>query len=245
MKNIILTLLLISTTIFSQTSSSKSILLTENSDNRKIESAQLPSLLPETGKSKKSGMLAALYSLVLPGMGELYAGSYNSGKYFTIAEGVIWGVFIGYNTYGGWQKNNYESYASSFAGISAEGKDENYYANLGDYISVDEYNRQKGLFGEFDQMYDPQKFYWNWKTDSRQKEYRNMWVSSEQSYNNVRFAVGALIVNRIISAFNAARQVRSYNRNIDNAGAAWNLSVGYNPAPNAPSNMSLNFQTAF
>jgi hypothetical protein len=36
---------------------------------------------------KKSAGLAALYSLVLPGMGELYAEGFSSGKYFLLAEG--------------------------------------------------------------------------------------------------------------------------------------------------------------
>jgi hypothetical protein len=37
-------------------------------------------------------------------MGELYAESYTSGKYFTIAEGALWGVFIGMNSYANWQR---------------------------------------------------------------------------------------------------------------------------------------------
>jgi hypothetical protein len=37
---------------------------------------------------RKSPALAILYSILLPGMGELYAGDYSSGKYFTIADGV-------------------------------------------------------------------------------------------------------------------------------------------------------------
>ncbi len=40
--------------------------------------------------SKKSVGLAAIYSLLLPGMGELYAEGFSSGKYFLIAEGVLW-----------------------------------------------------------------------------------------------------------------------------------------------------------
>ncbi|MGE5412123.1 MAG: hypothetical protein ACM3MI_14270 [Clostridiales bacterium] len=256
MKSIILSLLLISTTLFSQSMSLSSAIpnstilsgtlpINEDQTVKNKQSLPLPSLLVQNVPSKKSGVLAVLYSLVLPGMGELYAGSYGTGKYFTAAEGVIWGVFIGYNVYGNWQKGNYKAFASSYGGVNSAGKDADFYANMGDYVSVEEFNRQKGLNGEFDKLYNTQQYYWNWKTESKQKEYRNMWVSSEQSYNNIRFAVGALIVNRIVSAFNAARLVRSYNKSIENVQTGWNLSVGFDPAPNAPSNMSLNFNTSF
>jgi len=41
-----------------------------------------------------------------------------------------------------------------------------------------------------------------------------MWVSSENAFNNVRFAVGALILNRLASAVNAVRLVAAYNRHL-------------------------------
>src|SRR4030067_702992 len=54
---------------------------------------------------KKKPILGILYSLLLPGMGELYADSYSSGKYFTVAEGALWGIFTGMNIYGNCQKD--------------------------------------------------------------------------------------------------------------------------------------------
>lgn len=252
MKNIIILLLIISSTVFSQTAISQTAIsgsLLLRNDAERIEKSsprQLPITATEKAPSKKSGALAVLYSLVLPGMGELYAGSYETGKYFTIAEGVIWGVFIGYNTYGNWQRDNYKAFASSKAGVNSSGKDADYYANLGDYVSLEEYNRRMGLNGEFNKQYNDQVQYnWNWKTESQLREYRKMWVSSEQSFNNIRFAVGALIVNRLVSAFNAARLARSYNKNLENTETGWNMSVGFDPSPNATSSMSLNFQTRF
>ena len=40
-------------------------------------------------ESKKSVMLAVVASLIVPGMGELYAGSFETGKYYLIAEGGL------------------------------------------------------------------------------------------------------------------------------------------------------------
>ena len=85
-------------------------------------------------------------------MGELYADAYDIGKYFTIADGVLWGTFIGMNVYTNWQENNYKSYAESHARISNENKDENYYATIGEYSNIDSYNDEKALERNFEDI---------------------------------------------------------------------------------------------
>ncbi|MCU7495201.1 MAG: hypothetical protein HF314_04900 [Ignavibacteria bacterium] len=239
----IIALLFLTMPVLAQNSATESLLFQKNEITTE-KAEKLPQILPDKPE-KKSGMLAVLYSLILPGMGELYGGNYSSGKYFTIADGVIWGVFAGYNIYGNWQRNNYKAFAQSNGGVSPAGKDATYYANLGDYISQEEYNRRQGLDANFSGMYNGEQYYWNWASQSQRQEYRGMWESSEQAFNDVRFAVGALIVNRIISAFNAARIVRNYNKNIDTQ-TSWNLSMSLTPRMNVmPSTLNLNFQTTF
>lgn len=246
MKTYICILLLFSANLFAQNNftGKRSLILQESKST--IGEIKTQTMVMSVVPAKKNGALAVLYSLILPGMGELYAGSYNSGKYFTMADAAAWGVFAGFNIYGNWKKDNYKSFAASFGNIKPEGKDADFYASLGDYVSLDEYNRNKDLAGKFDERYNDTKgYYWKWTDDSQRKEYRNMWVSSEQSFNNVRFAVGALIVNRIISAINSARLVGAYNRSISTAEADWNIYMGVNPDINASSNVTLNFQKSF
>lgn len=239
----IIALLFFITPVFAQTGTHESLLLqkTEVSLNK---TENLPSLALDKPE-KKSGMLAVLYSLILPGMGELYGGNYSSGKYFTIADGVLWGVFAGYNIYGNWQRNNYKTFAQSYGGVIPQGKDAAFYASVGEFISQEEYNRRQGLDANFKEMYNGDNYYWKWDSQNQRQEYRGMWESSEQSFNDVRFAVGALIVNRIISAFNAARVVRNYNKNLDTQ-TSWNVSMSVTPGLTVmPSTLNLNFQTAF
>src|SRR5437868_5743769 len=71
---------------------------------------------------RKSPALAALYSLLLPGMGELYVGDYGSGKYFTIAEGALWTGWGGMQWYGNWKQNDSRQFAAQHAQISLDGK---------------------------------------------------------------------------------------------------------------------------
>lgn len=244
MKYIIALLFFISPA-FAQTGIHESLLLkkTEIGSDKLNKTENL--FVPVDHPEKKSGFLAIVYSLVLPGMGELYGGNYSSGKYFTIADGVLWGVYAGYNIYGNWQRNNYKTFARSNGGVNPAGKNADFYANIGAYVSQEEYNRRMGLDGNFKEMYNGEGYYWQWNGQSQRQEYRGMWERSEQAFNDVRFAVGALIVNRIISAFNAARVVRNHNKEIQ-AETSWNVSMSVNPHLNAePSTLNLNFQTTF
>lgn len=195
-------------------------------------------------KSRKNAGLAILYSLLLPGMGELYAGSYESGKYFTIADGVLWGVFAGFNIYGNWQEDNYKSFAQSHSGINNDGKDEDYYANIGIYQNIDDYNTAQELNREYSKVYKTSTHYWKWTSDAERKEYRTMWSSSESAYNNVRFAAGALILNRIVSAINAVRLVSAYNKSITEQ-IGWNVSFGVENTATLPSSFTVNFVKSF
>lgn len=173
-------------------------------------------------------------------MGELYADGFDSGKYFTIADGVLWGTLAGFNIYGNWQEKNYRTFAESNAGVSLAGKESDFFANIGSYLSVEDYNKAKELNREFGKVYDPQKYYWNWKTNDNRKEYRDMWSSSENAFNNLRFAAGALILNRLISAINAVRLVSVYNKNIEEQ-LSWNIYFSTQKSVTLPQSISLNF----
>lgn len=211
-------------------------LASHNSEYQKI------SLNVSEPKKKNTG-LAIIYSLLLPGMGELYADSYQSGKYFTIAEGILWGTYIGINTYGNWQKDRYKSFAAVNGQVNVTGKDDDYFATISEYLNIEQYNNQQALERNFTKMLDEDKYYWSWKSEDR-KTYRNMWVSSEQAYNSLRFVVGALVINRIASAINAVRLVSAYNKR-EAADLSWNISARVDNSILIPNHFIINFQKSF
>lgn len=172
-------------------------------------------LQPAQESERKSAGLAILYSVLLPGMGELYAGDYSSGQYFTIADGVFWGFVAGFNIYGNIEKNNYQSYAEAYGGVTSEGKNGDYWATIGDYSDIEQFNTIQELNRDYNLAYNEQTHYWKWENEVARKDYRNSWSASEQAYNNVRFAVGALVLNRIVSAINAVRLVARHNNALE------------------------------
>ncbi len=241
MNKLFLILFLLTVTVFPQTH--ENILsLKENIRQNIIRDNNLSIPSKDTFTKKKVG-LAIVYSLLLPGMGELYAGNYTTGKYFTIAEGALWGTYIGMNTYGSWQKNRYKSFSSSNGGVNTAGKSDDYFANISLYLNINDYNDDMARNGEFSKMYNIQQNYWNWTAQDR-KTYRAMWVASESAYNDVRFVIGAMVLNRIISALNAVRLTVAYNKN-QTQDLGWNLSTGISEQANLPTSFVLNFQTNF
>ena len=243
MKIISLLLLFLSQIIFSQTNEIKSLQELKSSIKNSDGDSQEANFIMNSNldNEKKSVGLGIIYSLLLPGMGELYAGDYNIGKYFTIADGVLWGTFIGMNVYSNWQKDDYKSYAASNADVNNSGKDADYYATIGNYTSIETYNDEKALERNFDQMYNTEQYFWKWNSTEERRTYRSMWTSAEQTDNDIRFVVGGLILNRVASAINAARLVTSYNNRLQEE-VGWNFSVGFKNQLNLPTSITFNFQ---
>lgn len=198
----------------------------------------------ETTPAKKNIAIAILYSALLPGMGELYANNYESGKYFTIADVALMGVYFGVNTYGDWKKENYKSFAKTYGGISLTSKNDDYFATIGNYKNIDQYNDEKALEQRFKEMFDKDMMNWKWETETQRREYRGMWMSSQHAYNNLQFVVGAMLINRLGSIINAVRSVVAYNKNLSEQ-TSWNLYFDANPNPQSTKNISLNFISTF
>jgi len=241
MKNllIILILFILSSSIFAQ---KEQLLKLKSNLPSNINSENIQMIIPSN--EKKSTGLAILYSLILPGMGELYAGDYSTGQYFTIADGVLWSFFAGFTTYGNNKKSDYRSFAQARGGINPNGKDDTYFANIGLYKDIKEYNTAQELNRDFSLTYNVETHYWNWGNTTTRKEYRGLWSSSENAFNNVRFAVGALVLNRIVSAIFAVRAVNNYNQQIGND-ISWKINFGIQSNPDNTSGLIMNFQQRF
>lgn len=246
MKKFWLILLILATAVFAQQRKTLSTLDLEQEFKNPINSPGISVNQNsfEIPAEKKSPGLAILYSFLLPGMGELYANNYNSGKYFTIAEGIFWGTYIGMNVYANARENDYKAFAETYGSANISGKDADYFATIGQYDNIEIYNNEKALERNFDEMYDTEIYYWKWQNTEDRKTYRNIRTSSEQTFNDLRFVVGAMILNRIASAINAVRLVASYNSSLSEE-MGWNLSVEMRNNINLPTSLNLNFQTSF
>lgn len=167
---------------------------------------------------KKSPGLAAVYSLLLPGMGELYAGSFSSGRYFLVAEGVLWLSYAAFTVHGNSLRDDARAYAISAAGIEPAGKDDQFYVDIGNFMTTEDYNDKKLRDREPEKLYErSQGFGWDWVSESARTTYKDNRLSSETAYNNRKFIVAAIIINHVASAVNALRSAVSYNKALQQA----------------------------
>ncbi len=169
-------------------------------------------MFQNTPREKKSVALSVLYSLLLPGMGELYANDFNSGKYFVIAEATLWLTFTGFEMYGHWIQNDARHFTVTHAGVNPSGKDDQFFVNIGNFLNTYEYNEKKLRDRDIKSLYDVNSdYFWQWDSDASRQRYRDLRVKSDNVLNDVRFVVGAIIVNHLVSAINAARLTAKHN----------------------------------
>jgi hypothetical protein len=187
---------------------------------------------------EKSVLLAAGLSLVLPGMGELYTDNFGTGKYFLAADGVLWLTYAGLSLSSGWVQDDADVYITQHAGASLAGKDDQFRVDVGNYLSVYEYNEAKLRAREYASLYDPAQNYWNWDSDPNRNSYRDLRISSDQLQRDATFVIGALVVNRLISAFVAGRSAAAYNERVRES-RSWNLGARVIGGPLNPQGIEL------
>lgn len=174
----------------------------------------------DASAGRKSIGLAAVYSLLLPGMGELYVGNYGMGKYFTIAEGALWVALAGVDLHANAMQDDARLYAALHAGTAFDGKEDQYFIDISNFNTVYEFNEQALRDRDPQKLYDPQSAdAWTWDSEANRNLYRDQRVSADKMFNNTRFVVAAIAVNHVISAINAARLAFTHNRNLSQAGA--------------------------
>jgi len=172
---------------------------------------------------KKNAGLAALYSLIIPGTGEWYAGNFSTGKYFLGTEVTLWLSLYGFYSYGNWLKNDAKSFGSVYAGIEWSGKDDKYFVNVGNFNSRSEYNEKKMRDRDIGALYTESSYDWQWESDELRREYRDLRVRSDQMFNAIKFVGTAIVANHIISAIIAGNSARLYNERA--AQSHWSFGI--------------------
>ncbi len=168
-------------------------------------------------KSKKSPGLAFIYSLIVPGTGQLYAKRFDVGKYFMISEAALWLGFASFTVYGNWLINDAYKYAGTHAGVDNTNKDkqDNFYINIANYDNVEEYNNDMLERGQYDKVYYPGSgFDFHWNSVEERRIYREDKLAADRIHNDRLFIVGAVLVNHLISAISAIVVTNGYNSDI-------------------------------
>lgn len=219
-------------------------------DHREVLAASLaeePAAVPERPAEYKDPRLAMLYSLLLPGLGEMWLGHGTRAKFFFAAEAGIWTAYGVFQVQGNHRKDLYREYAQVFAGVPERG-DEDFYRVIGNFASSDgpfsaneqvrrqaralypndrarqeQYVRENGYFGD-----DA----WEWESEEALDRYREMRRSSLDAFNNADLTLGLLVANRLVSVVDAGLLAAKWNRS--HAGGTETLSWDVGAGPEGP-----------
>jgi len=154
----------------------------------------------------KSPKKAAFLSVLLPGLGERYAGGRKSAKFFLFTEGMFWTGLFAFQKLNTTRENTFRAYAAARAGATTEEKPNSHYDRLSSYNSIYDYNaRLQYVEGtSVTPLPETPENFWEWDTPSSREHFRKLRSKATWARTRSFLFVGALIFNRFASALNAA-----------------------------------------
>jgi hypothetical protein len=176
---------------------------------------------------------AILYSLVLPGWGDYYAGHTYRARYFFIAEAAAWGSFTVFRIQAHRDENRYKDFAVQFAGVARTDHSDDFYVEMRGWDSSDEYEAYIKAVGRselgtdvgadaLDRYYTDNRVSdfepWQWESFDRRLQYAELRSASKNAYRRSHFSLAAAAVNRVVSAVFAYQAVRSQRGDVSESG---------------------------
>ncbi len=160
------------------------------------------------GRGGNRRVKAMLLSLLVPGLGEFYAGNRGWAYLFFGTEAAIWSGFAWQRIQGNLREDRYEEFAEVWAGVDkATGWDESYYTNLGRYPTYEDY-RVVAIRSQEGDLY-PVEAHWEWQTDERRLRYGDIRADSNRSFQRAEFIAASALLNRALSVVHVARSVKN------------------------------------
>ena len=191
---------------------------------------------PPAGEASRraGGKKALLYSLLVPGMGELSMGAKGRATGFFVGEGLIWSNFIYWKVAGHLRKDNYVEQARLNAGVGVSQESDDYWRLVGQFersSGSGPGSYEEDLRREARDLYpgDPaaQDAFvaaklptgnraWDWSSPDLQSSYTSTRENSKRAFNRAQYSFAAAIFNRVVSVIDvqllrrrAANEARS------------------------------------
>lgn len=158
---------------------------------------------PREAKSPKK---AALLSILLPGLGERYAGGRKSAKFFLFTEGAFWTGLFAFQKLNATRENTFRAYATARAGATAGKRPNSHYDRLSAYNSIYDYNARLQYVKGASSMPLPETpdNFWEWDSQASREHFRTLRSKATWARTRGFLFAGALLFNRFASALNAA-----------------------------------------
>ena len=162
-------------------------------------------LLLPAGASAGKGQGAFWRSLLVPGWGQRYATG-GGGRFFA-AELAFWGGYLGFERLREVRRDQYRAFAAAHADARPQGKDGEYFDDLGFYQSRLEHNQFARYEDGPEAAIYPlgRDFFWEWDRQASRERYRQLRNSTAGAGRQALFMTGVVAVNHLFAAIHAAR----------------------------------------
>ncbi|HLQ67237.1 MAG TPA: hypothetical protein VK123_08410 [Candidatus Limnocylindrales bacterium] len=180
--------------------------------------AAAPVPRPEEGGKRAGSRKALLFSLLLPGAGEMSLGEHGRATGFFIAEGAIWTHFVWFQVAGHLRRENYIDQAQLHAGVGVSSANDTYWKLIGQFqtsrgTGADAYEETLRREARDQFPADPAAQdewvaerlpsgdrAWSWSSDEARTSYRLTRENSRRAYDRSKYSIAAAIANRLLSA---------------------------------------------
>ncbi len=144
-------------------------------------------------------------SALVPGWGQKSLNRSKRGRAFFYIESGLFITIIGTTTFSNIIKKNYIAFATEHAALSSAGKDHKYWVDIGNFDSIIDYNDEHLRNREVDDLYpEDKKWSWDWDTDANRNAFEKKRILSDQMKWAATFSAGAIVLNHMVSAIDAA-----------------------------------------
>ena len=153
---------------------------------------------------------AALLSLLVPGVGEFYAGGPRSGRFFLFTEGLFWTGMAVFKSLESSRTDTYRAYAAAHAGVRLDGKPERFIEEVTLFQSIYTRNaRERFVAGDLAILRpETPDAIWEWDAEASRLKFQDLRSRTTSAEQKAFLFVGALVFNRCASALNAASIAR-------------------------------------
>ena len=181
------------------------------------------SILPARGEPTRapSPLQEALFSLVLPGSGQMRMGSHGKAYVFIAAEAISWMSFLGFNFYGHSIENDARIYGYARAGADFHRSDAAYWSAVELNLSREAYLEELRRIARSIYPDDPeaQQAYvqdnaveceWRWTSQSEWYRFQDLRKSARVIFSRADLLLGVVALNHLISAVDAFLTARGF-----------------------------------
>ena len=111
-------------------------------------------------------------------------------------------------------QSNMVSYAALHASAKLEGKDDQFAVNIANYMSFEEFNQEHQRMRLVGKIYRTENYYWEWSSEAHREQYWIHLSNRARAEKIGLFAIGGMVVNRILSAINVSYLTRLHQSDL-------------------------------